>query len=285
MEEERIKELVKISNEREMLPEAVYHYTRKENIKNIFQKENLSIKLTEASKFDDKLEGKTCKKYYRRALKELLKEGILSREERKVLKKIRISKKPFLYREINGERVMQSEQFRTYVACFTTLYDARKMKINYIKNENHQGICIKLISRNLLDWIEEYENLGYIVSFEKVLYGREVVDYFKKTIINLIMITRDSKKNLFYMFVPGIIEEKLNNMQYRAKAKKYSWEKEYRIIVHVPENEEIPIFGKINEGLLINIKKNAQVGVTFCNMKNEDIIDIKENLNNNNYRV
>ena len=41
MEEERIKELVKISNEREMLPEAVYHYTRKENIKNIFQKENL----------------------------------------------------------------------------------------------------------------------------------------------------------------------------------------------------------------------------------------------------
>ncbi len=269
---ETIDALICLQNRKAILPDFLYHYTSIENVKNIFQKKGISLKFTQASHFDDKLEGKSCAVFYSIAIEELLGEGIIDKRERDLLDEIEPAKIGFFFtRNTDGMSFYKSERAITYIGCFTDEEaDKAYMEKHYIKNVKHEGVCISFRSYGMEEELRYRKKEGYRVTFATVLYGREVVNYLKEFIKKIKNICGDLESEGFTNLGKGILRNELARLSYSSKIGKYFKERESRIILQLPVNIEPGYSGssfrEVEKGIIVDFSRRVLNSYHFINL-------------------
>ena len=207
----------------------LYHYYSGETIKKVLKSDKISFRLAEAATFDDKLELKATEAYFDLALDELKKEGIISETEFFELSNIEVPQRTLLmHPSHSGFGVWGQEEFEEYIICFATEKDSRYMFENYIDRES-DGYCVEFYETELKEICHKAMNNCAEMAFIKVLYGREIIEYLKKKIMEVM--TQQYRKNNATLY----IESLLHFIQFSAKRSKFSKEKEIRLVVLLPK--------------------------------------------------
>ena len=271
----------------EELPQLLYHYTGKSFIEEIFKKDGISLKLTKASEFNDKLEGKCFSTFYNEALKELEEEHLIGMNERAMFSSLKPWERGFQSLNNAGNRLYSvPKSTETYVCCFSKYYMRPYMINQYVKDPKHQGICFGLESCILKNW-NNRDRLGYIFDVNRVLYGREVINDLKSFIIDLMKLTNGSDTELFKMFGTGLPERKLAKVRYTSKSEEFKNENEYRIILQMPvgKNSGLGNLGiDVNdEGIFIRLKKNALWRYDFVNIEGSEKTNYEKHMKDCGY--
>lgn len=212
----------------------LYYYHSDRTVRDILTEDGIQLRLNHVGQFPDKLEGKTIEVYFDIALDELLQEGKINKKQFSILAQANMPDKRFIIRqEERGVSFGAEKKCDAYIICFSTEKDDPCMYENY-GNRGKGRYCLSFESfvfKNLR--LGEYENnLG--VDWIRVFYGKKVVDLLKNWILKYLEDADLSDKSICVL-----MEDVLHELQYSAKRTRYSFENELRLVVYLPENEEI----------------------------------------------
>lgn len=209
--------------------DMLYHYYSSRSLKKVLTKDAIVFRLSAASEFKDKMEGKAVEVYYDLALSELKNEKRISEEQYEAFSRFSVPEKLFLpYQIENGLDVWGETDYEEYIICFSTVEDDKYMFEKYISNSD--GYCLHFLKLDLQELMFRGINNHAQVKLIPVLYGRHVVDFIRERIE--LIATDPVKANKCAFF----IEELLHYVQYAAKLEKYSKENEVRLVVFCPRN-------------------------------------------------
>ena len=253
----------------------LFHYTSRESFSKMITDNGISFRLSEASKFDDKLEGKLCEVFYDIALEELVEEAFITESEREALEIIKLAKIPIMYNsdDINAMSLMQStplNECTIYVGCFSTEQFDTYMIQHYIKNPQRNGVCIEFTDFSHL--ISKTPHSGVYMTLKKVRYGIDAIQYLKQKTKDILSTTGKPGTSEFQNSGAGCIGLLLKNLSFTAKSGRYRKEHEYRLIMYVPNSipkgRKIDAFPKDEKGLFIKIP-NTHIANVYPIIKGE----------------
>lgn len=237
---------------------AMYHYTSPDGLLGILERGAITLWFSRYDFLNDTSEGQDIQKQYDIACKELLKQNIIDNSIFLLIESAEPNDTgPFGFpynQKTAGDPVaiMSTEQYETFVCCFSAKQDLLPMWNYYIKENHYQGYNFGLNPKMFED--NDYnrrsgffEKNGYMkINVGKVLYKDEekqrILQNRIAILCNYYRFTRDSenlKKNLITM---------LNNLRMLFKDKAFEHEEEIRAFLfrplsipeHVNCNYELP---------------------------------------------
>lgn len=252
----------------------MYYYHSDSTVRKVLAEDSIRLRLNHVDQFPDKLEGRAIEVYYDIALDELEREGRISKEQASILAKANMPEKNLIIKRGENEASFGAEKkCDAYIICFSTKKDDPNMYENYGRN-GKGTFCLgfwSFVFENLRH--EEYENnLG--IEWIQVVYGRDAVELLKNKILKYLNNAALSDKSRRVL-----VEEVLHEFRFSAKRPRYSFENERRLVVYVPEKEEIcsHLFEKYEEKekkyLRLNIDKCYLESIAADPKNNRDVTE------------
>ncbi len=209
--------------------EMLYHYYKGRRIIDILKKDRIVFRLAAANTFPDKLEGRAVEVYYDLTLEELVNEHKISAEQYDRLSKITVPKKTsFFLPGNNGIDIYREEEFEEYIICFSLEKDDPNMFKTYTSDSD--GYCLHLFGIE----IQELKTISIRnhaeIKLIPVLYGRQVIEFLKEKVYDVVSNKVREER------LEDFISDLLHYTQFAAKRKKYSYEKEVRLVVYLPKD-------------------------------------------------
>lgn len=170
--------------------DGLYHYTSYDAAEKIFKEDAISFRLTKATEFEDKMEGKAIEVYYDLAIEQLYKSKKIDDTLRSKLEAISVPDKRLVTsRHKDGTTQICEKPVTPYVICFSTVENDDYMYRNYILKDC-AGYCFEFsdVDINELCCLGTANNV--VIKTTPVLYGEQVIEYIKEKINEII---RDEK--------------------------------------------------------------------------------------------
>lgn len=265
--------------------QTVYHYTKAENITNILQPKDIHIRMTHYEDFADKLEGKVVDAYLDLALEKLLKEMKITKEIYSSLTPKNLpTKELFAFNLDSKSTYGKSLECDTYIVCFCKEKDYQYMYDNY---SGYDGYCIGFSELGINEIYSHSFGKGFKVEYHSIMYGKEVIEYFYKKILELLSVVEKLPEKTINL--KTLLNELRKRVQYSSKLYGYSDEKEVRLVLKIPKEHtfktDYPFtFGYDEERkrryLELTLPKYCCLDVN-CQNPPSDVLDYLEK---NNYR-
>lgn len=281
-------------------PSTIYHYTNASVVNKILTDDGIVLRLTKVSDFSDVYEGKSIEIYYDMALEQLESEGAISVHQRTLFNDVRLPEKRLAifdlpHKEDQPRSLATSVNMTPYIICFSKNKCDSYMFENYIRTEN-QGYCLEFYG---LDIASNSTTLsfgkGHKFQFYNVLYGNEIINTIKQLICEMLSCFEKIDDQIIKQFLLGILEGKLQDLQYSAKLSKYKQENEVRLVLFIPEPEECPanyspLYQKTEENgksyVYIKVHKHTLSGIYSNDKVNiQTKSQLKQTLLDNGYEV
>lgn len=136
-----------------------------------------------------------------------------------------------------GVLCLRRKKCDIYICCFSEDGHSKRMEETYTKDESGKGICIKFIPMELEEekgfWFER----GIVYDYKKVLYGNDAVTHLVNFLADIFSCSDANESAIEKMIIPRI-QEKLRQMAFQVKLAKYGYEKEYRLILSIPQEKK-----------------------------------------------
>ena len=245
----------------------LYHYRSGSSIESIFESGNITLRLTAADCFEDKLEGKAVEVYYDIALEEMLRDSTITTKQFEELSQVEMPNRMLIiHKTDDGLNWGKWEEFDAFIICFSTVKDDPYMYEKYVHNKKSGGFCIEFSGIELRFISHLSMDNEAIIKLIPVMYGGRAVDYIKEQVQKVI------QDPVLYDNKDQVLGEVLHQVQFSAKRNRYSKENEIRLIVYMAKSDykEHPnIFRDINssgekkkEYIKFRITKNVVFNIT-----------------------
>lgn len=215
----------------------LFHYTSPEGMNSILFSNKNEIELF-ASRCDcvnDTSEGKYIIDVYDDAITELYKENQITDRQLYNIKSIMPSDKELIRTYVENECVSVAERkCNNYLCCFSTNGDSLAMWNYYSKNLKYQGYNIKLLYVEAMESLRKYFS-GISIKWYKVIYDCEEQ---KKLIKDFILEILKYFDNISISSIKSVISSQLAEWGRCFKHPCFSHEKEVRVVISIPQDEE-----------------------------------------------
>lgn len=274
----------------------LFHYTSPEGMNSILFSNKNEIELF-ASRFDcvnDTSEGKYIIDVYDDAIAELHKANQISDWQFNYIKSITPSDKKLIHTYVENECISVTEcKCNNYLCCFSTDSDSLAMWNYYSKNSKYQGYNIRLFTIEAKESLHKY-SVGASIKWYKVIYDCKKQ---KKLIKDFILEILKYIDNVSISRIKSVISFQLAEWGMCFKHPCFSHEKEVRVVVSIPQNEEhelLPVEYRQKDMFIIpfirlRFSKESLSAVTISPLyctdgeKEQQIKILKERLCRNNY--
>lgn len=215
--------------------EKLYHYTSEEGLMGILQNQKIVLRLTKADSVNDITEGLDIYTHLGKVSKEFFENGkISSKQYNEILGLNHEEYSAWTISEVatNSENSLpeisiNQRKSNAYIMCFSKDSDSFPMW-NYYANYGHQGYCLRF-NREYLSTYRSFTKTEINCDILDVIYSDE-----KKLEILRLEIDEIKSKDDFVERVYDII----NRYKYVFKNSAFAYEKEVRLIMSIPIDDE-----------------------------------------------
>lgn len=237
----------------------LFHYTSPAGMNSIlFSNENeIELFASRCDCVNDTSEGKYIIDVYDDAITELCKENQITDRQFYNIKSIMPSDKELIHTYVENECVSVAERkCNNYICCFSTDDDSLAMWNYYSKNSKYQGYNIKLFTIEAKESLRKYFS-GTSIKWYKVIYDCEEQ---KKLIKDFILEILKYFDNVSISSIKSVISSQLAEWSRCFKHPCFSHEKEVRVVVSIPQDEE-------NELLPVEYRQKDMFIIPFIRLR------------------
>lgn len=224
----------------------LYHYTSPEGLKGILRNENLTFRFTRTDCLNDTTEGSNIIDYYQDVCQKLLAEEEIDNSFFRSIVGISPRSKLMFFHSpeyCEESNVMlysghSYSEYVSYVFCFSEEDDSLPMWNYYLKNGNYQGYNLGFNVPKLKERFHYRPgSLTYVSEFVIVEYEEfEKDDILKDFIRALFSFIHQDDEQL--STIKMAIANELFKWRYSFKSQYFSHEKEVRVLIHAPLNDD-----------------------------------------------
>lgn len=276
----------------------LFHYTSPEGMNSIlFSNENeIELFASRCDCVNDTSEGKYIIDVYNEAITELCKENQITDRQFYNIKSIMPSDKELIYTYDENRCVSVAERkCNKYICCFSTDGDSLAMWNYYSKNSKYQGYNIAFFDIEAMESLRKYFS-GTSIKWYKVIYDCEEK---KKLIKDFVLEILKYFDNVSISSIKSVISSQLAEWGRCFKHPCFAHEKEVRVVVSIPQDEEhelLPVEYRQKDMFIIpfirlRFSKESLSAVTISPLyctdgeKEQQIKILKERLKRNKYET
>lgn len=217
------------------------HYTSPEGIIGILDKENIKLHFTCVECLNDYLEQKEAIRIYNKVCEQLHNKKEIDDEFYNVIRELKILSNRYFFGI--GNRPMVGE-CQKYVCCFSEESDSLPMWNYYVKNKNYQGYNIGfMFDKDILSSLDNVLTFSNKTNYRpEIRIYRMIYDDEKKTNIMEEIVREANKLWVELEDCRNQIEHYLTTLVCECalyfKSQYFSHEREVRIEVNIPKNED-----------------------------------------------
>ncbi|WP_366923894.1 DUF2971 domain-containing protein [Metallumcola ferriviriculae] len=223
-----------------------YHYTSPKGVDGILKNENIELRFTRIDCVNDTTDGSYIIEYYKNICKQLLENKNIDKDYfNSIINVLPFKEFPFIHKAIppliiDGVEYKECciSEYVTYIFCFSTLSDSLPMWNYYLKNGQYEGWNLGFSSLKLK---EAFHYHPYKRNFLSELIVVEYDDHEKDDILKDFVqaLYRYRHKDDTQLSKTKLaISCELFKWRCAFKSKNFSHEKEVRLAIHLPLNED-----------------------------------------------
>lgn len=226
--------------------EPLYHYTSQKGLSGILQKEKIEFRFSRIDCLNDFTEGKGILEYYRKLCKQLLQSNEIDEDYFKsIINTLPMEKACFIYDE-DSLGSAENQTFKTgyvgdfvsYMFSLSSLPDSLPMWNYYLKNTYYNGYNLGFSTLRLKEQFHYHPfKTEYLSQFNVVEYDDFEKDDILKDYIQALYKYRCMDDEQLSE-TKQLISRELEKWRYCFKDNAFSHEKEIRLIIKVPLNED-----------------------------------------------
>lgn len=224
--------------------ELLYHYTSPQGLSGILKKEEIELRFTKCDCLNDITEGNSIVDFYKSTCTKLLSiKRIDQGYYDSIINLLPTNELPFIYdakplQLIDGIPVKDScfSEYVSYVFCFSKLSNSLPLWNYYLKNGCYEGYNLGFHPEKLKESFHYHPKMNFHSEFIVVEYDDDEKDDILLDFIEALYRFRYTD-DIHLSKTKVAISQELFKWRYAFKPEYFSHEKEVRILIHVPLNE------------------------------------------------
>ena len=224
----------------------LYHYTSPKGAEGILQSENIKLRFTRIDCLNDATEGNGINDYYKDACEQLLASNNIDKAFYKSIINILPFKELLFLYKLDPSPIIDEKTYKdlciseyvSYVFCFSEQADSLPMWNYYLKEGRYEGYNLGFSTSKLKETFHYHSpKRDFISEFVVVEYDDCEKDDILKDYIQALYRFRHQDDTQLSRIKTAISRE-LFKWRYAFKPECFSHEKEVRLVIHVPLNDE-----------------------------------------------
>lgn len=222
--------------------ELLYHYTSQQGLEGILQNRNIDFRFTRMDCLNDITEGNGIIEYYKNACKELLQSEEIGKDYFElIISVLPLEVELFIYDDIIENVKLKTgsvAEFISYVFSFSSSSDSLPMWNYYLKNAYYDGYNLGFSPSKLKERFHYHPfKCGYLSEFIVVEYDKCEKDDIIKDYLRALYAYR-CEDDAELSETKEAISRELSKWRYSFKEDSFSHEKEVRLVIKVPLNDD-----------------------------------------------
>ena len=228
---------------------TLYHYTSFDGLEGILLKNGTpTFRFSRSDCLNDVSEGKEILSIYKDCVKKANRLGLISDEFASIVENVVPNPRAYFmvdaaFPNAENEKLpstyISSEEYETYLCCFSKASDDLAMWNYYVKNDGYDGYCIGLQSNLLERKTKETIFNGCSMKLIEVIYSPEEKERIINAMINRVydLFKSSFRESLIEEQTKDFIADYLSQLRFWFKSDYYKHEQEVRIILDKPKKQ------------------------------------------------
>lgn len=226
---------------------TLYHYTSPSGLEGILLENGTpTFRFSRSDCLNDVSEGKEILSIYKDCVKKANRLGLISDEFASIVENVVPNPRAYFmvdagFPNAENEKLpstyISSEEYETYLCCFSKASDDLAMWNYYVKNGGYDGYCIGLQANILERKTKETMFSGCRMKFVEVIYSPEEKERIINAMINRVydLFKSSFRGNLIEEQTKDCIADYLSQLRFWFKSDYFKHEQEVRMIIDKPK--------------------------------------------------